>query len=448
MVDQMPPGQKMSARIAGVIVLLALIFGGYYFFMLRPSLNSGNSPTGTGMTATSTDNAAKSGSETAAAPAPAANSTEASAPPAAATGAAPDGKAPAGSSFDVVRVEPTGEGVIAGLSEPNATIEILDGSGAIASGQANERGEWAIVLDKPLAPGTHDLSIRTTSADKKTETLSEQHVAIEVPTGKGEPLVVLNDPNTASRVLQVPAKPDAPRIAAATPAAGEPGAAAPTPAPSTDASTPATPAPQPRDNQVATAQAPSPAPAGDASAPAATPQPASLGKVTIDAVEYQDGKVYVAGSASLPGTIRLYVDGDALGDATPAANGRWLLERKHELTPGRHLVRADQVEKATGKVLVRVEVPFEQTLDVAQLAPITTEGGGSSGADATGAVPGPQNVIIRRGDNLWTISRRLYGHGVRFSTIYEANAEQIKDPNRIYPGQVFVLPAGDARWTN
>ena len=50
-------------------------------------------------------------------------------------------------------------------------------------------------------------------------------------------------------------------------------------------------------------------------------------------------------------------------------------------------------------------------------------------------------VIIRRGDTLWSISRRVYGEGVRYSVIFRANASQIRDPNRIYPGQVFDLPA-------
>ncbi len=50
------------------------------------------------------------------------------------------------------------------------------------------------------------------------------------------------------------------------------------------------------------------------------------------------------------------------------------------------------------------------------------------------------SVIIRRGDSLWRISRRVYGRGVRYSTIYLANQPQIRDPNRIYPGQIFGVP--------
>jgi len=49
-------------------------------------------------------------------------------------------------------------------------------------------------------------------------------------------------------------------------------------------------------------------------------------------------------------------------------------------------------------------------------------------------------VIIRRGDTLWRISRRVYGRGIRYTTIYLANQDQIEDPDRIWPGQVFSVP--------
>lgn len=82
----------------------------------------------------------------------------------------------------------------------------------------------------------------------------------------------------------------------------------------------------------------------------------------------------------------------------------------------------------------------------------------SAPAEANGALPSPPSadgvtevlapklksvdsaVIIRRGDTLWRISRRVYGRGVRYSTIYLANQDQIADPDRIWPGQVFALP--------
>ena len=66
---------------------------------------------------------------------------------------------------------------------------------------------------------------------------------------------------------------------------------------------------------------------------------------------------------------------------------------------------------------------------------------------AGGELLAPRSVIIRSGDNLWTISRRTYGRGIRYTTIYQANNDQIRNPHLIYPGQVFVLPEGDTAWT-
>ena len=49
-------------------------------------------------------------------------------------------------------------------------------------------------------------------------------------------------------------------------------------------------------------------------------------------------------------------------------------------------------------------------------------------------------VVIQPGDNLWNIARAIYGRGIRYTVIYEANKDQIRDPDLIYPGQVFTTP--------
>ncbi len=54
-------------------------------------------------------------------------------------------------------------------------------------------------------------------------------------------------------------------------------------------------------------------------------------------------------------------------------------------------------------------------------------------------------VIIRRGDNLWTIARRVYGRGIQYTVIFEANREKINNPDLIFPGQVFDLPEAAQR---
>jgi nucleoid-associated protein YgaU len=55
-------------------------------------------------------------------------------------------------------------------------------------------------------------------------------------------------------------------------------------------------------------------------------------------------------------------------------------------------------------------------------------------------IPAIETARVTRGDSLWRISRHAYGEGIRYTIIYDANRGTISNPNRIYPGQVFVLP--------
>jgi nucleoid-associated protein YgaU len=66
--------------------------------------------------------------------------------------------------------------------------------------------------------------------------------------------------------------------------------------------------------------------------------------------------------------------------------------------------------------------------------------GGRELPTGTVMIPDIGTTIVSRGDNLWRISQRIYGKGLRYTVIYGANQGQIRNPNRIYPGQVFVIP--------
>ncbi len=56
------------------------------------------------------------------------------------------------------------------------------------------------------------------------------------------------------------------------------------------------------------------------------------------------------------------------------------------------------------------------------------------------ARPGVTLVTVQPGQSLWRISDDLYGDGVRWVQIFRANRDQIRNPDLIYPGQVFTLP--------
>ncbi len=216
---------------------------------------------------------------------------------------------------------------------------------------------------------------------------------------------------------------------------------------------------------------------------------------TIDAIEIEGDRTFFAGSGPDNGLIRLYVDDGFVAD-TNIAEGRWLIEAGPVLTKPSQRVRIDLIQPDTGGVVARSEVDFVVDLpaavqdnvaiadaDVPEVAPAPVEEIAPPVADATTAPapepaatepvaepapagePAPEPVvptmvavslgdpeaqrfasgkaIIRRGDNLWTIARRVYGDGVKYTTIYEANNGQIRDPDRIYPGQVFDLPTAD-----
>ena len=117
-----------------------------------------------------------------------------------------------------------------------------------------------------------------------------------------------------------------------------------------------------------------------------------------------------------------------------------------------------------GKVLSRAEVAFDFAPKVGRRAafgrrarrgaPAARPGSGPQVASTSPAAPpvvrrhggrDPLDAVVTRGDSLWRISKRVYGKGLRFTVIYEANQQQIRDPGRIYPGQVFVLPDREAK---
>ncbi|MEE9194408.1 MAG: LysM peptidoglycan-binding domain-containing protein, partial [Alphaproteobacteria bacterium] len=110
-----------------------------------------------------------------------------------------------------------------------------------------------------------------------------------------------------------------------------------------------------------------------------------------------------------------------IGRTEADAAGLWRLSPDVRIKPGLYTLRADQVDNA-GKVAARVSMPFSR-------------------AEPMGETPPEPFVIVQPGNSLWRLARRAYGEGVRYTTIFEANQEQIKDPDLIYPGQVFALPA-------
>jgi nucleoid-associated protein YgaU len=100
---------------------------------------------------------------------------------------------------------------------------------------------------------------------------------------------------------------------------------------------------------------------------------------------------------------------------------------------------------ATYKSLVNRESPQEWdspgwSLEVANLI-VNNARARVSPVAFFGAKHHATSTTVSRGDSLWRLSRLRYGVGTRYAVIYKTNREQIRNPNLIHPGQIFVLPA-------
>jgi nucleoid-associated protein YgaU len=302
--------------------------------------------------------------------------------------------------FDIVRIEPTGEAVVAGRAAPGSTVELLRNGEPHDRVIANQSGEFAMI-PRPLPRGTYDLTLRAKQPDGK-EVTSKQSVAVALePTAAADekPMVALMAPDKPTVVLSQPA-----------------------------------------------------APAASAAA--------------VDAVDVEpNGKAHVSGRARPGAAVRLYLNDSFVAPVTADADGRFAVTINQGVAPGNYRVRIDEVDSSSGKVRARAEVPFNVpdaavTASMPTQIPATRTPAAAHEPDSTVAVattapdgtspsavvvPKIATITVSRGDSLWRISQRALGNGTRYATVFKANREQIRNPNLIYPGQVFVLPAGDAR---
>ena len=207
-------------------------------------------------------------------------------------------------------------------------------------------------------------------------------------------------------VVDVPAV-DEPVAVAEAPADATPTEAAPAETPAEpDVTQPATPEP------AAAPAVPAAEPAAPAEAPATEPAPD-----TPPATEPAPASEPVAPAAEPAPAIA----------AAPAAQ---------EATPA----TGPSTEPAAEPAAVAEAAPESEPAEPAEPAVPTMVAVSLGDPEAQRFMSG--KAIIRRGDNLWTIARRVYGEGLKYTTIYQANTGQIRDPDRIYPGQVFDLPKG------
>lgn len=151
---------------------------------------------------------------------------------------------------------------------------------------------------------------------------------------------------------------------------------------------------------------------------------AEMGTLVLETVDYDStGAVIFSGRAEAGTTVRVFANGALVGETSVGRDGRWDMQASSLLAPGVYDLQIDQVDE-NGDVTAVIVLPFERVAPEALNL-------------------GPDSVVVQPGNSLWRLARRLYGEGVQYTVIYEANRDQIRDPDLIYPGQVFDAPRGE-----
>ena len=375
--------------------------------------------------------------------------------PAAAPAPKPDpapAAAPAQPVIDTWRVAADGAAVVSGKAEPGAAVEVLVDGTAVASGTATASGEFAILFT--LAPNPKpSLMWLSMTLPEQDPVPSEEMVALGPVEGP--------KPAAAEETASEEAVPAEETIAAA----------------EARLATPALLLSQEGAVVLQDPASPDPIAAPDAS-------------VMIDTITYTPaGEVQIGGRGGAGATLRIYLDNTEQAVAEVPDSGLWLATLP-DTPPGIYTLRVDQLDSA-GKVISRFETPFKREtmealaavsgpepaapeLSAAPEAPAQPQAvapepeatAAEPAAPATGtATPAPVEtaaapeapaapqadpaptpaaqpvtVTVQPGFTLWGIAQERYGDGVLYVQVFEANKDKIKDPNLIYPGQVFSVP--------
>lgn len=329
-------------------------------------------------------------------------------------------------SFDIVRVTDLGDMLIAGRAPATSAVAVLIDEEPVAQTVSTSLGEFVLMFDVAPAPMPRvlELEVRLPSGDRvrsidtvmlapRSEMLaaaSAEGPAIAQAVAREVEVEPLFAPSAAPVQPQVMADERAPeavdpldpvrsdRLAAQEDAAVDPQA-------------PLAVLMRPDGSVQVLGDAPR------------LPQRGGAGNVSIDSVTYDaGGDVSVSGRAATGSAdILIYIDNQPILRARAAPDGNWQAQLDG-IERGVYRLRVDELDEAA-QVTSRAEIPFER---------VTPEIAREAG--------GPQALIVQPGNTLWGMSQERFGDGMRYMRIFDANRDQIRNPDLIYPGQVFILP--------
>jgi LysM repeat protein len=281
-------------------------------------------------------------------------------------------------TIDTIAYDASAEVELTGRAGAGDFVRVYLDNGLQAEVAVSPEGRWRARLTD-VAPGIYTLRVDEVSGDGAVTS------RFETPFKREDPALL------AARGAVTPA-PEATPVAEATPETPAPGAA-----PDSGTVEVAAAEPQPEAPQPPPTATPAPTPAVEAPpAEAPAPEPvetAAADPVVVDTTPAPDPApeaAPVAAETPVPDT------------ATPA--------------PVPEVAAAD------------APAPAAEPVASAEVAP------------APAPRPAAQVITVQPGFTLWGIAQDMMGQGEMYVQVYEANKDQIRDPDLIYPGQVFTLP--------
>jgi len=356
--------------------------------------------------------------------------------PAADTASVPTIAAADAPTFDTVRIEADGTALIAGHSLPGAMIQILLGNEVVAEAVADGGGNFVAFLNVP--PGSEPRVLSLVARVGETEIASGQTVIVAPvdvpvviaaaepaqvePAPAVEPAATPETTGTAQPASTEAATAEAVAVEVAATEAAPATAAEPAQTPEAPAAETAPPVLLADESGVKVIQ----------SGGAADPEVADA--VALDTITYDsEGNVVLAGRAQANDSVQIYLDNSSIASAPVSPEGDWQMTLP-EVESGVYTLRVDEVSQ-DGQVTSRIETPFkrEEAEKVAEVLQEETANPDFQVAMRT----------VQPGNTLWAMARERYGEGIMYVMVFEANRDRIRNPDLIYPGQVFVLPTAE-----
>ncbi len=260
-------------------------------------------------------------------------------------------------SFDLVRIDNTGSGIVAGRAEPGSQVRIISGDQEVASANVNAKGEFVAFISTPSSTEGQSLQLVARGQAGGDVTSAEQVFILPGGTQEEAPLAptLVKADEEGVRVIQ---------------------------------------------------------PSG----------PASLDRVSLDTISYDEtGEVVLAGRGVAGEQLRIYLNGEPVSEGAISSSGSWK-NTVTDIREGRYTLRIDALD-AGGNVTSRVESPFQRVFPA--------------------SLQDVRAVTVQPGNTLWVMAQERYGDGFQYTQIFAANKDIIRDPDLIYPGQIFDLPKAD-----